>query len=153
MKKIIGLSAAICLLISVMAGFSAFAVEKTFYDIDFDSWDLNISATTENASDILFDVSDAATTTNGDGWTLSALTGSTKVSAVVAENENAAWTGRGKVLKLEGSANNLDSNATNGDGNISIKIPFEGYASKNTAYDTDKLILEYDVYIPDQGIN
>lgn len=142
MKRIIGLSAAFVLLISVMAGFSALAVDKEFYDIDFDSWNLNISATTENAADILNDVSDAATEKSGDGWTLDTISGNTTVSTVVAEEVNPAWTDRGKILKVAG--NPMSNTST--ESRLKITVPVDTY--KIADYDNDRLYIEYDLFVP-----
>ena len=141
MKKIIGLSAALCLLISVMAGLGAFAADTTYYNIDFDSWDIDagITATTEDPDAAFYNAT-------GYEWTFEEITGSSKVSTV-------EWTDKGKVLKLEGSKRSEATSATVSDSALRIVVP---YASNNdtadnsysaATYDNDRLVAEYEVYI------
>ena len=95
MKKIIGLSAALCLLISVMAGLGAFAADTTIYDIDFDSWDINVAANDVNLDDPAAALGDALEEETGaNAWTVqtnNGFTGEAKVATVVAADENASW--------------------------------------------------------------
>lgn len=141
MKRIIGLSAAICLLISVMAGFGAFAADTTYYDIDFDSWDINVDTTGDNPVEDLNDALASVTGTTDGLWTAELFSGDAKVSTV-------AWEGKGNVLKLEGTPHNETTDAT-----LKIKVPYEGYDIAAAPYNNDRLVLEYDVYIQGDDVD
>ena len=141
MKKIIGLSAALCLLISVMAGLGAFAADTTYYDINFDSWDIDagITAETEEPDTVFYNAT-------GYNWTFEAISGKSKVSTVTWAEEN-------KVLKIEGTKRSESTSASDSISTLKIVVP---YASNNdtadnsysaATYDNDLLVAEYDVYI------
>ncbi len=164
MKKIIGLSAAICLLISVMAGFGAFAAGDsidTIYDIDFDSWDINVDASSgDTVEDLATALENVAVTTDGTQWWQplavtekeNPFAGDAKIAAVNATDENAAWTGRGKVLKISGSDFDQTATAhTDANARLGIGVPLGKDFTKISNYDSDKLYIEYDLFVPSLG--
>ena len=53
MKKIIAISALFCVLISSIFGMSAFAKNKTYYDMDFDDISFAIDVETEEKEIVL----------------------------------------------------------------------------------------------------
>ncbi len=157
MKKIIGLSAALCLLISVMAGLGAFAADTTIYDIDFDSWDINVAANDVNLDDPAAALGDALEEETGaNAWTVqtnNGFTGEAKVATVVAADENASWTGRGNVLKISGATMSQTATAhtNNTATRLGISVNIGKDFTKSSSYDNDKLYIEYDLFIPSLG--
>ena len=134
MKKIIALSALLCMLISAVAGMNAFALNKTYYDMDFEDVSFAIDVETEEKEVVLNSLT---------GWTLSTISGEATVATVNATDVDASWTGRGKILKVQGTDASLETtNAT-----LKITLPV-GYT-----YDTDKFYLEYDLFVPVDGIS
>lgn len=133
MKKLIAISALLCILISSAFGMSAFAQNKTYYDMDFDDISFAIDVETEEKEIVLNTLT---------GWTLSTISGEAVVETVNATDVNASWTGRGKVLKVQGTDASLETT------NAALKITLPvGYT-----YDSDKFYLEYDLFVPEEGI-
>lgn len=123
MKKLIGLSLALCMLIAMVSGFGVFAADAPAV-MDFDDITLNVTADTEEGAALL---------NNATGWTLNTISGTASISTVTATDVNAEWTGRGKVLKLSGSS---DSDI------LKITVP------NSYTYNNDKWVLEYDLFVP-----
>lgn len=128
MKKILVFMSVVCLLVMSLA-FTASAANKTYYDLNFDDLDfsINSSSTTEEKTDFATDT----------GWTISTITNAAKVSTVTATSEDASWTGRGKVLKIDGTPETGETN-----GALKITVPFSGYTTTN-----DKLYIEFDLFV------
>lgn len=129
MKKIISLSTAICMLICILLISPVYAAETIYCDEDFNDVTLNLVAGNENNTAVFKDLT---------GWTLVKLDGEAKIKTVVATEVDPSWTGRGKILKLEGTPIGDPIDAK-----LLFSIPFDGYT-----YDQDLFTIEWDVFVP-----